>query len=144
VHKHPIEKIVLFISLYITAFMAIIFLGFIPSSGMTLFYGWIFSCVMSLIGYLFGLWAIRRALKYKSGKVGFWLTILKSFITYILHAIAIIVLVWVDKHQSGLTLWNSHGIDSVSAPISIFTYLGGVAVIPISTVVANFFYKKER
>lgn len=142
-HKDSIQKQILYISSMFFICIAIVFLGLIPLST-SYVYGWIFSSGISLIGYLFGLWIIEITIKSKRKRFARVMNYVRIFILYVLHIIAIIILIWVDNNESKLTILGRKGMESLYEPINIFTYIGAIAVIPISTFIAHIPSKKGR
>ena len=143
VHNDSIMKKILIISLLFFIGLSLIFLALL-SFNSSYFYGWIFSSCISLMGYLFGLYVIKITLKNKNKNFARIMTYIRIFILYILHIVAIIVLIYINKSQSNLSFWGSRGMHSLYEPINIFTYMGAILVIPISTLIAHLPSRKER
>lgn len=142
-HNDSIMKKILWIALTFFIVLSLLFLALMPIS-LSYFYGWIFSSGISLMGYLFGFYVIKIIFKTGNKNLARIMTYIRVFILYVLHIISIIVLIYINKNQSGLSFWGSRGMDSLYEPINIFTYMGAIIVIPISTLIANLSSKQER
>ncbi len=103
--------------------------------------GWMVGAPASIISYVFGMLALDLLLKKKSKRKGVILTYVRLFTTLLLQVGLFIAIIALDKNAHGIGFWGKD-IKALLGPINIFTYLGGVGVIALSTFVAHFLKKK--
>ena len=63
---------------------------------------------------------------------------------YVIHISIIIAIIAIDKAYHGFGITGGTEISDVYKPINIFSYLGGVAVVAISTIIAGLPSKKGK
>ncbi|NQZ65671.1 MAG: hypothetical protein HRT99_00450 [Mycoplasmatales bacterium] len=136
---YKIYKIAIIFSLI----MLLLFLMLIPIS-YSLSIGWAFGVSASLISYSIGILLIKKFFKRKRSRIlGFWMGWLRFYISMGVHAGIFIVVIALNSFMNSNS-FASGGLSDMISPINIFTYIGGVSVIFISTIIAYFYLRKDN
>ena len=105
--------------------------------------GWLVGCTSSFIGYLIGILLINKFFKKeKSKSLGFWVGMARFYINLAFQGLLFIAVVAIDKSVSDHSFMGGSMAD-MDSPINLYTYLGGVSIIFIGTLVAQFLSRKE-
>lgn len=140
--KDRFEKRVMKIAIIISIIMLVLFLALIPVS-YSLSIGWAAGAFSALLGYSIGIFLINKFFSKKKTKtIGFWIGWLRFYINLALQAGLFIAIIAIDKAANGHSILGGD-IKDIYSPINIFTYMGGVGLILISTLVAQFLSRKE-
>lgn len=141
-HKDDIDYKVLRLSLILALVGLAIFLVLIPV-GYSLSIGWLAGSFSAIMGYSIGILLINKSFeKKKSKSLGFWVGWLRFYINLFFQGVLFIAVVFINKSVNGHTFTGGNTSDMIS-PINVFTYIGGVSLILISTLVAQFLSRKE-
>lgn len=120
----------------------IVFLALIPVN-YSLSIGWTTGCFSVLVTYLVGILLINKFFRKKRTKsIGFWIGMLRFYVCLLLQAGLFISIIAIDRSVNGHS-FTSGPISDMYSPINLFTYIGGVSLILISTLVAQFLSRKE-
>ena len=120
----------------------VIFLCLIPVD-YSLSIGWAAGAFSTIVGYLIGILLINKFFKKKKSKtLGFWVGMARFYINLAIQGGLFIAVIAIDKSCNGHSFTGGH-ISDMYSPINIFTYIGGVSLILISTLVAQTLSRKE-
>lgn len=120
----------------------IVFLCLIPIK-YSLSLGWLCGAVFASATYLLGILLINKFFKKEKNKtLGFWVGMLRYYINLAIQAGLFIVIIVINKTANGHS-FNGGGLSDMISPINLFTYIGGISLILISTLVAQFLSRKE-
>ena len=140
--RNNIEYRVLKMSLIIALAGLIVFLALIPIN-YSLSIGWIAGASVVMLGYLIGVLLIKKFFKKgKSKSLGFWIGWLRFKLSFIFHGGIFISIIAINNVSNGHSFAKG-GISDMISPINIFTYIGGVSIIFLSTLVIQFLSRKE-
>ena len=141
--KEKFEIKVFKVSLFIFLFGLIIFLALIPIS-YSLSIGWVAGCFSATLTYLVGILLINKFFRKKRTKtIGFWIGMMRFYISLALQAGLFISIIAIDRSVNGHSFTDGT-ISDMYSPINLFTYIGGVSLILISTLVAQFLSREGR
>jgi len=141
--KNSIERRILYIALIITAIGTILFSALIAIS-YSYVVGWLVGTGSVLLTYLLSLLILKLLFKKKNFKHGMLVTSLRIVSMYAIHIGIIIAIVAIDKSYHGYGLMDNTQTSVVYDPINIFSYLGGVSIIAISTLISHFKKKGSK
>lgn len=108
----------------------------------SLIIGWITGCATAFAG-----WSISSFLtkwffkKIKTKTLGFWMWYLIFQIKIFFHAGVFLSIVAICKYYNGETLMTG-GLWTMYEPINIFTYLCGIGITVVSTMIVNLLHRK--
>lgn len=130
------------VSIILALIGLVFFLTLIPIS-YSLSIGWILGAFASLLSYLIAILLIKNFFKKKKNwTIGFWLGWLRFYISIVIHSGIFISVIAINsvanKHGFG-----QGGLDDMLNPINIFTYIGGISIIFICTIVVQSLSRKE-
>ena len=142
-HKEKFEYKVLKVAAIVSAIVFIILLTLIPID-YSLSIGWLAGTTTVIVSYSIGILLINKFFKKKKSKsLGFFVGWARFYINLFITAGCFIAVMAIDKSVNGYSLFEG-SIESLYKPINIFTYLGGISLIFISTLVAQFLSRKEE
>lgn len=139
--RNGIEKDIILMAIFIAIGGMISTLCFV-SVQWSLITGWISGCAVALTG-----WFISNSLakwffkKIKTRTLGFWTWYLIFQIKLAFHAGVFLSIIAICKYYNGETL-TTGGLWTMYEPINIFTYLCGIGITVISTMIVNLLHKK--
>ena len=120
----------------------IVFLSLIPLE-YSFSIGWVAGSFSVVLTYLIGILLINKFFRKKRTKsIGFWIGMIRFYICLIIQAGLFISIIAIDRSVNGHS-FISGPISDMYSPINLFTYIGGVSLILISTLVAQFLSRKE-
>ncbi|MCC3161026.1 MAG: hypothetical protein K4H23_04900, partial [Mollicutes bacterium PWAP] len=100
--------------------------------------------VVSVLSFLLNHSLLRTLFKkQRDKKNAFWLTQIRFYLIITIHLIFIVCVVLLNKwiNLNKISLFEG-GINVVSGPINIFTYIGGISIVVASSIVAQFIKRK--
>lgn len=141
--KNNFEIKVFKIGISLFLFCLVIFLSLIPIN-YSLSIGWVVGAFTAFITYAIGILLINKFFKTKKSKtLGFWVGMMRFYICLLIQAGLLIAVIAINRISHGHTLISGGHITEMYSPINIFTYIGGVSLILISTLVAQLLSRKE-
>lgn len=132
---------ILYISLILMAIGTAIFSILIIVS-YSLVVGWLVGTASVILTYLFSLFILKVLLRKKQFKYGMFLTFARILVMFLFHIGIIIGVIAIDKAFHGYGLTGASAMSAVYEPINIFSYLGGVSIVSISTIIAHISFKR--
>lgn len=72
------------------------------------------------------------------------MTFARIFIVFAFHIVIIISIIAINKAVSGYSINEVSSASVMYNPINIFTYIGGVSIVAISTFIDHISIKKKR
>lgn len=139
--QDKIIKKIAWIMLGIFLFVAVV-LAIVSFIDYSLVIGWVYGGVASIISWAIGILLIKlttnKAKRYASG---FWLGMGRWFLQMVFHIGMFFVLIIVDQVVHGHAPLAGEMSDLMS-PINFYTYIAGLALSGVSTLVAHILKKK--
>ncbi len=139
--KRKLESKILIVALII-AFIGLVIFGALSAYDYSLVLGWASGTFAVLTSFALTVFLSGFLLKKERAKsTRRVLVFVKSIAYIVIHAIFFILVVVIDKHFSGVS-FSDRNINVMYSPINVFTYIGGIGIIVVATLVAHTLHKK--
>ena len=123
--------------------VGLIFLVFI-SVDYSLIIGWIVGSISILIGYIMGIFLMNIFFnKNKTKFMGFLIGLIKFYVNLFFQSLILILIILINNWVNGYNFMEGN-LNDMLYPINIFTYIGGISLIFVSTLIVQITCKNIR